>query len=135
MARHQPNRTCLASLRHGWVWILQKETADRKAAEEAAAAAKEEQERLLKQAMENAMPDEIQQKVQAALQKEMVRLHWTLLSPKTVILAVVIEVDSTDFGCLLQERLQLIMQAQFSKQEAGLRQRIAELEGRLASPA
>ena len=88
MARHQPNRTCPASLRHSWVWILQKETADLKAAEEAAAAAKEEQERLLKQAMENAMPDEIQQRVQAALQKEMVRLHWTLLSPKTVILAV-----------------------------------------------
>lgn len=81
---------------------IQKETADLKAAEEAAAAAIEEQERLLKEAMENAMPDEIQQKVQAALQKEM-------------------------------ERLQLIMQAQFSKQEAGLRQRIAELEGRLAS--
>eukprot|EP00891_Asterochloris_glomerata_P009847 jgi/Astpho2/9847/fgenesh1_pg.00149_%23_90_t len=81
---------------------IQKETADLKAAEEAAAAAIEEQERLLKEAMENAMPDEIQQEVQAALQKEM-------------------------------ERLQLIMQAQFSKQEAGLRQRIAELEGRLAS--
>ena len=61
----------------------------------AAAAAKEEQERLLKQAMENAMPDEIQQKVQAALQKEMVRLHMTSLSPKTVFLAVLLQVDST----------------------------------------
>ena len=69
------------------VRILQKETADLKAAEEAAAAAIEEQERLLKEAMENAMPDEIQQKVQAALQKEMVRLHSTSMSPKNVIFA------------------------------------------------
>ena len=116
---------------------MQKETADLNAAEEAAAGAIEEQERLLKQAMETAMPDEVQQKVQAALQKEMVRLQLTSLSPKTVIarLAVLIQADRTYLGCLLQERLQLIMQAQFSKQEAGLQKRIAELEGKLAGPA
>ena len=44
------------------------------------------------------MPDEIQQKVQAALQKEMVRLHLTTLPPKTVNLAVLIHVKALILG-------------------------------------
>ena len=52
---------------------MQKEEADQKAAEEAAAHEVAERERRIQESLDAAMPDEIQQKVQAALAKEMVR--------------------------------------------------------------
>ncbi|KAL0039575.1 hypothetical protein WJX77_002257 [Trebouxia sp. C0004] len=73
-----------------------------RAAEEKAAQDEADRQKRIKDSFDAQMPDEISQKVQAALQKEM-------------------------------ERLQVIMSAQFAKQEAVLKQRVAELQQKAAS--
>ncbi|KAL3143342.1 hypothetical protein ABBQ38_002177 [Trebouxia sp. C0009 RCD-2024] len=75
----------------------QEEAAAAKAAEEKTAQDEIDRQQRIKDSFDAQMPDEISQKVQAALQKEM-------------------------------ERLQLVMSAQFAKQEAVLKKRVTELE-------
>ena len=105
------------------------------------------------------MPDEISKKVQAALQKEVVRdpyisvfcsrvmpsvltsyTHWHNLYSDSVIKISKLHVASqltlhadTTYGWSLQEQLQLVMSAQFTKQETALKKRVAELEQKAAA--
>ena len=104
---------------------LQEAAAAAKAAEEKAAQDEIDRQQGIKDSFHAQMPDEISQKVQAALQQEMVsHCRDAIVIQVAVCLHVRIDITCT----LLQERLQLVMSAQFAKQEAVLKKRVTELE-------